>query len=87
MRMTIWFLFNSMATRHISPEANGEGGLGRDNKRWAEIHGVSIKQNGVQVIDSSTFNQTFQALGGINDDIIIGDKTLTFTDGILTKIA
>lgn len=43
-----------MATRHISPGANGEGGIGRDTKRWGEIHGVLIRQNGNPVLDTSS---------------------------------
>ena len=76
-----------MATRHISPDADGEGGIGRSTKKWGEIHGVTIFQNGNQVIDSGNFNQTFQALDGLSENVVIGDKTLTFTNGILTGIA
>ena len=72
-----------MATRHISPAANGEGGLGRPTKKWGEIHGVTITQNGNQVVDVSNFSSNFQSLGGVTENVIIGDTTLRFVNGIL----
>ena len=32
-----------MATRYIVPRVDGEGGLGRESKRWGEVNANEIK--------------------------------------------
>ena len=67
-----------MATRYIVPREDGEGGLGRESKRWGEVNANEIKAEDIVAsnIDVSEINA-----GAVNVAVneIIKSSTATLT--------
>lgn len=56
-----------MATRSIVPNADNEGSLGLDPKRWASVHATELKQAGNDVLDTSDLATQVEAEAGENN--------------------